>query len=154
MKVPVLGVVWHGEAKLYDGWLRGLASIHRSDNAEFIKNSDGRVLGILAGLQLGDMKLYFEALLDTQTCKFKAEILEVTKLGSIDVSIQGLSVLGWIIASLVDFVMVFIGGFIRSIVETIMKDMTDQVLDGIDLHPIGSILGCDPVAAAPVAPFH
>uniref|UniRef100_A0A0N7ZDC7 Uncharacterized protein n=1 Tax=Scylla olivacea TaxID=85551 RepID=A0A0N7ZDC7_SCYOL len=169
----VLGVVWHGEAKLYDGWMRGLASIHRSGNAEFIKNSEGRIRGLLASLSLGEMKghyvclakfmdlgpiadvfidvkgsdVYFEALLDTHQCKFRAEVLKVTKLGSIDVSIKGLSVLGWIVSSLMEFVMIFISGFIKNIVETVMKDMTDVVLDSIDLSPLGPILGCDPSAA-------
>ncbi|XP_045134646.1 uncharacterized protein LOC123518099 [Portunus trituberculatus] len=169
----VLGVEWHGEAKLYDGWMRGLASIHRSANAEFIKNSAGVIRGILASLSLGEMKghyvclakfmdlgpvadvfidvrgsdVYFEALLDTHQCKFRAEVLKVTKLGSINVSIEGLSVLGWIVASLMDFVMIFIGGFVSSFVETVMKDMTDQVLDSIDLSLLGPVLGCDPAAA-------
>ena len=62
-------------------------------------------------------------------------------------SIEGLSVLGWIIASLMDFVMIFISGFVSTIVETAMKDMTNMVLDVIDLSPIGSVLGCDPSAA-------
>ena len=62
----------------------------------------------------------------------------------IDVSIEGLSVLGWIIASLMNFVIVFIGGFIRNIVETVVKDMTDVALDSVDLSPLGPILGCDP----------
>ncbi|KAK8388187.1 hypothetical protein O3P69_020221 [Scylla paramamosain] len=153
--------------------MRGLASIHRSGNAEFIKNSEDRIRGLLASLSLGEMKghyvclakfmdlgpiadvfidvkgsdVYFEALLDTHQCKFRAEVLKVTKLGSIDVSIKGLSVLGWIVSSLMEFVMIFISGFIKNIVETVMKDMTDVVLDNIDLSPLGPILGCDPSAA-------
>ncbi|KAG0727404.1 hypothetical protein GWK47_034711 [Chionoecetes opilio] len=89
----VLGVVWHGEAKLYDGWLRGLASIHRSDNAELKKISEvgfghpgrlatRRLKGHYACLAkfmgpgtTGDVlfvflaqSFYFEALLDNPTC--------------------------------------------------------------------------------------
>lgn len=65
---------------------------------------------------------------------------------SIDVSIEGLSVLGWIVASLMDFVMIFIRGFIGNLVETVVKDMTDVALDNIDLSILGPVLGCEPAA--------
>lgn len=57
LTVQVLGVEWHGEASLYDGWMRGLASVHRSGEAAFIRNAEGRILGMLATLGLGDMKV-------------------------------------------------------------------------------------------------
>ncbi|XP_050733517.1 uncharacterized protein LOC127007045 [Eriocheir sinensis] len=165
----VLGVEWHGEASLYDGWLRGLATIHRSVDADFIRNSEGRILGIQTGLAIGDMEahyvclakfmdlgpivnvfvevhgadVYFEAVLDPVECKFRAEVLEVTDLGKINVTIEDLGALGWIIASLIDFVMIFIGGFISNIVETVIKDLTNSALDNVDLGILGVVLGCE-----------
>lgn len=50
-------MTWHGEAGVYDGWLRGISGIYRSDNAEFVHDSDGRVVGMSAGMGIGGMKV-------------------------------------------------------------------------------------------------
>lgn len=59
---------------------------------------------------------------------------------NINVTIEDLGVLGWIVASLIDFVMIFIGGFISDIIETVIKDLTNNALDNVDLGILGVIL--------------
>nr|XP_053633212.1 uncharacterized protein LOC128689118 [Cherax quadricarinatus] len=165
----VLGVTWHGEADMYNGWLRGLATIHRSGDAEFLRDGNDVVNGISATLSVGEMKghyvllaqfmdlgpiadlvmdingadIYFEASLDRSRCRFHVTIMEVTHIGSISVDITGLGLLDWIVEIVVDFVVNLVRSFIKDIIEGVVQDLTNEVLDDIDLSILGPIIGCD-----------
>ncbi|XP_071541076.1 uncharacterized protein [Panulirus ornatus] len=165
----VLGVTWHGEAAVYDGWLLGLANIYRSDDADFIHAPDGRVVGFASGMGIGNMeghykclakfmdlgpiaditlkikgiKIYFEATLDPSTCRFKASVMEVLSIGHIGVDISGLGLLNWIVELVSEMVINTVRIFIKNTVEGIVQDMTNEILSTIDLGVLGPILGCD-----------
>ncbi|XP_045624922.1 mite allergen Lep d 7 [Procambarus clarkii] len=168
----VLGVTWQGEAAVYDGSLRGLSSIYRTGDAEFLHDGNGFINGISANLGLGDMEahytllaefmdlgpvadvvvdingasIYFEASLDRTTCHFHVSIMEVTDIGHISVNITGLGLLDWIVEIVVDLVVNIIKGFIKDTVEGVILNLTNQVLDGLDLGVLGPLIGCDAVA--------
>ncbi|XP_069987458.1 uncharacterized protein [Penaeus vannamei] len=165
----VLGVTWHGEATAYDGWLRGLASVYRSENAEFVRDDDGIVIGLSTGMGLSAMQghykllakfmdlgpvadvvmdingasIFFAAALDRTSCRFHVSTMDVTNIGHISVDIHGLGPLNWIFEIVVDMVVNVVRLFIKNTVESIIQGFTNDVLDQLDLGPLGPIIGCD-----------
>lgn len=167
----VLGVEWHGEAALYEGWLRGLSSMYRSSDANFIKDAEGVVIGVSAGTGLDEMKghytclaqfmdlgpiadvvihvngaaVSFEAALDREVCKFKVAKLNVDKIGHISVDVHGLGPLNWILEILTELVVNVTELFIRDTIEQTVQSMINEALDSVDLSSLAPLLGCDPV---------
>jgi len=165
----VLWVEWHGEAALYDGWLRGLSTIYRSANAEFIRNDQGTIVGISTGLgiqqlqghykclatfmdlgphatvelEIDGVSIFFAADLDQNACRFELPTLEVTNIGHISVDIHGLGPLNWIFEIVVDLVLNVVKSFITSTIEDAVSGLLNDALEDVDLTPIGGILGCE-----------
>ncbi|XP_068201165.1 mite allergen Lep d 7-like isoform X2 [Palaemon carinicauda] len=167
----VLLVTWHGEAALYDGWLRGISSLHRSSNADFVTDEQGVITGITAGSSMEQMKGHykclakfmdlgpiadvvfningvdttFAAILDRQVCRFKVSSLNVDSIGHISVDIHGLGPLNWIMEIVSDLVVNVAELFIRDTIEDSVQSLLNEALDSVDISILGPILGCDPV---------
>ncbi|XP_042241199.1 uncharacterized protein LOC121878847 [Homarus americanus] len=172
----ILGVTWHGEAAVYDGWLRGIASIFRSGDANFLRDGNGIINGISSGMGLGEMKghytclakfmdlgpiaeitvdvngakVYFEAALDRTTCRFHVSIMEVTKIGHINIDIKGLGPLNWIFEIVANLVVNIVKIFIKDTIEVSIQDLTNQILESIDLSAFGPLIGCNPAIQNPL----
>ncbi|KAK7078235.1 hypothetical protein SK128_025462 [Halocaridina rubra] len=165
----ILGVEWHGEAWLYDGWLRGLATIYRSDDANFITNPEtGGVIGFSTGIGIGAMQGHyvmlakfmdlgpvcdvtmdidgasatFDAALNQTSCTFYVSGMNVDRIGHISVDITGLGLLNWIFEIVVSLVVNVLELFIRNMIENTMESFINTALDSVDLGILGPILGC------------
>lgn len=70
----------------------------------------------------------------------------------ISVDISGLGPLNWIFEIVVNLVVAVLNGFIEDTVQTIIFDLMNQVLGGMDLGPLGPIIGCvnDPLVKQPL----
>ena len=53
----ILGVTWHGEATVYNGWLRGLATIFREGDANFVYDEEGRIRGMKSEFGIGGLEV-------------------------------------------------------------------------------------------------
>jgi len=170
----VLGITWHGEAEVYDGWLKGLSSIHRTDNSEFLYDGDSSVIGMETGLGLDTMNghyklraqfmnlgpkadvtlkvhgasISFGAALDKAKCRFHVSKMEVTKIGRISIDVHGLGPLNWILELVVDMVANVVRLFIKGTIEDIVSGIANDALDDLDLGALGPIVGCEDPAAS------
>ncbi|KAK3884244.1 hypothetical protein Pcinc_011520 [Petrolisthes cinctipes] len=93
-------------------------------------------------MDINGASIDFEATLDRTTCRFQATRLEVVDIGRISVDISGLGALDWIFEIVVNLVVVVLNGFIEDTVETVVYNLLNQVLSGMDLGPLGPIIGC------------
>jgi len=57
----ILGINVHGQAKVFDGYLAGLRTIHRSGDAEMVNTADGAII-INAKLGLSNLQGHYRAL--------------------------------------------------------------------------------------------
>jgi len=55
----VLGITWHGSAKVYNGKFSGLSSIHRSGNTDF--TLDGNTIELIARLGINGASAHYDA---------------------------------------------------------------------------------------------
>lgn len=166
----VLGVTWHGEASLYDGYLKGMSSIYRTGDANFVRDSSDLVIGFSAALGLGDMQghykclakfmdlgpiadvkidvkgvsMSFDATLDRKACRFQVSNLDVKKIGHISVDIHGLGPLNWILEIVTDLVVNVVEVFLRSMIEDTVTGYVNEALNSVDLSILAPIIGCDP----------
>jgi len=151
-----------GEAKLTDGWLAGFSTLHRNGDAKLMGSPGTRILktplGVsnLAGhyrgsitfmnigpkftvdINLGQLSVeMFLMQLDGDE-KAKLASLKPTHSGKIDLKVEGLGVLGWILTPinkfLVNFLRKFIWGFLE---ERVKLWLGEQIaLENIQLPPL------------------
>ncbi|XP_076055049.1 uncharacterized protein LOC143033462 [Oratosquilla oratoria] len=165
----VLGVTWFGKVGLIDGWLQGISTLERKDDAHFTFDADGKVNGIQCTMGVVTLKAYykgvatfmnlgpkfdldavihgvdvwFSAGLSRDVCKFTVSSLEIKKIGLITVDIHGLGFINYIMEIVTDFVINIITVFIRELIENNLHNLINQGLDTVDLAPASVILGCD-----------
>ncbi|XP_023349348.1 uncharacterized protein LOC111718083 [Eurytemora carolleeae] len=150
----VLGITWHGSAKVYNGRFSGLSTIHRAGNTDF--TLDGTTLNLIANLGLNDCSAHYEAQAEfmgitvgaSATVKissvdvfFDAEMIiapgsslqiarfEITNIGHIDINVSGLGPLDWILELLVEGIGNSIRGWLADIIEGPLRDILQDILD-------------------------
>ena len=60
----VLGIKVHGEAKIYDGFLAGIQTIHRTGDAEMTQSPDMTQLKISAHMGMSNMHGHYRSVLE------------------------------------------------------------------------------------------
>merc|ERR1719244_1097936 len=141
----VLGVTVHGEAKIYDGFLAGIQSIHRTGDAEMTQSADMTKLKIKAKLgmsklnghyrmhakfmnlgpsgevsvqvSLVSVEIHVSVDLSTGKPKTTLEYFDIDYVGKIGIYFDGLGPLDWIINPL--------GGWIINLVK-------DKIVDAVE----------------------
>ena len=93
-----------------------------------------------ADAKIQTVKVYFEAEMCLSSgCSLALTKFDITEIGHIDVDINGLGPLGWILEVVVDLIADLIRGFLADILEGPIKDLLQNILN--DLVPdIPSIL--------------
>merc|ERR1712126_317545 len=153
----VLGITWHGSAKLYNGKFWGLSTIARTGDTSFtVEGTTARLtayvgitgasahydasaefMGITvhagANANVADIQIYLDASMDLTDLNsgLKLQQFHISHVGNIDVDISGLGPLDWILELLVDFIDTFLKDWIISLVEGPLKDLIQSILDDI-----------------------
>ncbi|ODM92693.1 Sphingomyelin phosphodiesterase [Orchesella cincta] len=159
-KQTIGGVEWHGEAKLYNGSLKNMDTIHRTGAADITILPDGDiVIAADAGVNYGeldyDMSVEFMdlgphvavkgklskvrvliQLRVTSSLNVTMEKFDIKDTGLLTVDIKGL---GAILNFLVEIIAVFLGNLIKGIVawllEGVIKDLINDIISGILFPP-------------------
>ncbi|CAG0896648.1 unnamed protein product [Cyprideis torosa] len=155
-----LGITWHGEASLTQGYIRGLETIHRSGDAELDLLLDGGInmktelgfndmdggylmhvdfmgIGIdaYAAVWVYSLRMYMDATIKIgdETTPTEAVINEfdIRNPGLIVVNIDGLGSLDFILELLADLVMNIFGGLIVNAIADDLKDALQEILGNI-----------------------
>jgi len=150
----ILGITWHGSAKVYNGKFRGLSTIHRAGNTDF--TMDGITLKLLATLALNDASAGYDAKaefmgisvgagadvdISSVEVYLEAEMplvagahltltqFQITNIGHISVDVHGLGPLDWILDILVEAIGNSIKGWLADIIEGPIRDLIQGLLD-------------------------
>jgi len=148
------------EAKLYNGYFKGMSKINREGSTSFEEEGDHFLLK--AGLRADNLEAHYDAeasfLFITVHAKATAKIayfkisfegtgapgdkLELTKfhidsIGHISIDFDGLGPLDWILEAVVGFVDTFLKGWIADLVEGPLKNLIQGLLDSIGNLPGG-----------------
>merc|ERR1719481_1713787 len=108
----VLGITWHGSAKLYVG-ITG-AHAHYDAKAEFM----GITVHASADADVSDIQIYLDATMDLVALDgLKLQEFHISHVGHIDVDISGLGPLDWILEIVADFIDAFLKDWIVDLVE-------------------------------------
>jgi len=153
-KDTVLGVTFHGSAKVYNGQFSGLSTVHRSGNTDF--TLDGNKLELMASLGINDASAHYDAKAEfmgvsvgaSATVKINAidiyfvadmalesgaslqlSNFQITNIGHIDIDIDGLGPLDWILEQVVDALGNSIRGWLGDLIEGPIKDLLQNLLD-------------------------
>jgi len=163
----ILGVTWHGEAALYDGWMHGMATLYRSGDVEFIM-TDSIISGISGSFGLGALEghykclakfqdlgpiadvvlsneggeITFDASLNHQTCRFEMTDFDLHHITNFHVDIHGLGPLNWILEIVVDLVINTVKTFLKFLIEGPIRNIVNAIFEQVDMGPLGPILGC------------
>merc|ERR1719369_222323 len=156
----ILGITFHGSAKVYNGFFQGLSSIKRNGDTSFTFDPNAEKVTLTANVGLNDAKagysaraefmdigvsatadvkiskvdVYFSADMCIQDgCTLQLSTFNIKEIGNIDVNIDGLGPLGWILGEVVGLVADLIRDFIADIIEGPIKDLLQDILN--DLVP-------------------
>ena len=156
----ILGITFHGSAKVYEGFFGGLSTIRRNGDTSFTFDPTSNNLKLTAHVGLSDanagysaraefmdigigasadaringVDVYFEAdMCVDQGCSLKLTRFDITNIGNIDVHFDGLGPLDWILDLVVDLVARLIKDWLADILEGPIKDLLQGILD--DLIP-------------------
>lgn len=155
----ILGVTFHGSAKVYNGFFRGLSTINRNGgtNLEDLGNGQFKLsanLGIgrstagysasaefmgigvsaSASATIAKVDCFFEAEMCLQSgCKATLKSFEIKEIGNIDVDFDGLGPLDWILGTVTGFVADLIKDFLKDVIEGPIRDLLQGVLDDYPL---------------------
>merc|ERR1739849_41103 len=126
----VLGITWHGSAKLYNGKFWGLSSIARTGDTSF--TVDGTSARLTAYADVSDIQIYLDATMDLVALDgLKLQEFHISHVGHIDVDISGLGPLDWILEIVADFIDAFLKDWIVDLVEGPLKDLIQSILDDL-----------------------
>jgi len=150
----ILGITFHGSAKVYNGQFSGLSTIHRTGNTDF--TLDDTTLVLIANLGVSGMSAHYDAraefqgisvhasatakidsldvYLDTEMTLAPGESLQiadfkVTNIGHISVDVNGLGPLDWILELLVNSIGNSIRGWLADIISGPLKDILQGLLN-------------------------
>ncbi|XP_042229660.1 uncharacterized protein LOC121871435 [Homarus americanus] len=142
-----------GTADLYDGQLSKLSTLHRDGLATLDKIADwvflyaniavedlevsytanvtasSHVTGVKISASIGRISIYMVARDDLYSKKVDLDQFVITEFGKIDVKIEGLGVLGYVLAPLTEAVANLVHEDIANILETQIKDYIQEVLN-------------------------
>lgn len=151
----ILGITFHGKARVYDGFFRGLSSIVRNGPTSFELLDNGQLkltanvglgrssagysasasfmdIGVSASASADIAKVdcYLEAEMCLQPgCSLKLSKFEIKDIGDIDVDIDGLGPLGWILGLLTGLIADLIKGALYDVIEGPLRDLLQGLLD-------------------------
>ena len=156
----ILGVTFHGSAKVYNGFFRGLSSIGRNGDTSLTFDQANNNIALTAHIGLGKstagysaraefmgvgvsasadadidhVNVYFEAnMCFEEGCKLQLTKFDITDIGSINVHVHGLGPLDWILGTLTGFIADLIRGFLADVLEGPIRDLLQNALN--DLLP-------------------
>jgi len=160
----VLGVTVHGEVKIYDGFLAGIQTIHRTGDAEMEQSPDMTKLKISAHMGVSNMHGHYrmhakfmnigpsaevslkvsmvscelKVNVDMSSGKPKAELehLDISYIGDIDLYFDGLGPLDWLINPLGGWIINLIKHKIADAVEGPLKQIISEKMKNVEV-PIG-----------------
>ena len=154
----ILGITFHGSAKLYDGFFKGLSTIKRTGDTSLGFDEASNKLKLTAKVGVTDMKagysarvefqgigvgasadadisklnIYFEADADLQDgVALKLSKFDIQEIGGISVHFHGLGPLDYVLDLLVDAVANLLKNVIAGLVEGPLKDVIQKILDSI-----------------------
>jgi len=145
----------HGSARYDRGHFDGLSTLHRTGDTQLCVGDtiavhanigvraaragyhvaaefQGIEIGATANAKISSIDIYFEASValsgegGLQISRF-----EITDIGHIDVSVDGLGPLGWILGTLVGGIADTIKGFIIPFIEGPIKDILQNIINGM-----------------------
>lgn len=155
----ILGVTFHGSAKVYNGYFQGLSTIARSGTTSLEDLGNGQFklsanLGIgrstagysasaefmgigvsaSASATISKVDCFLEAEMCLQSgCKANLKKFEIKEIGNIDVDFDGLGPLDWILGTVTGFVADLIKDFLKDVIEGPIRDLLQGVLDDYPL---------------------
>jgi len=160
----VLGIRVHGEAKIYDGFLAGIQTIHRTGDAEMTQSEDMTKLIISAHMGMSNLHGHYRmhakfmnlgpsgecsikvslisvelrVNVDMSTGKPKAvlEHFDITHIGKVELHFDGLGPLDWIINPLGGWIINLVKHKIADAVEGPLKKLIQSKMENVDI-PIG-----------------
>jgi len=160
----VLGIRIHGEAKIYDGFLAGIQTIHRTGDAEMTQSADMTKLVISAHMGMtnlhghyrmhakfmnlgpsGEISLKVSMVstelrvnVDLSSGKPKAtlEHFDINYIGKIELHFDGLGPLDWLINPLGGWIINLVKHKIADAVEGPLKKIIQSKMENVDI-PIG-----------------
>merc|ERR1711935_309164 len=137
----VLGVTFHGSAKLYNGKFWGLSSLGRTGDTSFTGEGTSARLTAYMGISVhasadadvSDIQIYLDATMDLANLDTGLQLQEfhISHIGNIDVDFDGLGPLDWILGVVVDFVDAFLKDWLVGLIEGPLKDLIQSILDDI-----------------------
>jgi len=150
----ILGITWHGSAKLRNGRFSGLSTIARTGDTSFTVEGDtarltayiglggtrahydasAEFMGISVGASvtadIESITIYLDATMKLEEgATLQLQNFHISNLGHIRVDVGGLGPLDWILEILVDFVDSFLKDWIVDLVEGPLKDLIQSLLD-------------------------
>jgi len=160
----VLGIAVHGEAKIYDGFLAGIQSIHRTGDAEMEQSPDMTKLKISAHMGMSNLHGHYrmhakfmnigpsgeislkvsmvscelKVNVDMSSGKPKAQLehFDINYVGKIDLHFDGLGPLDWLINPLGGWIINLVKHKIADAVEGPLKKIIQDKMQNVDI-PIG-----------------
>jgi len=160
----VLGIRIHGEAAIYDGFLAGIQTIHRTGDAEMTQSADMTKLVISAHLGMSNLHGHYRmhakfmnlgptgevslkvsmvscelrVSVDLSTGKPKStlEHFDINYIGKIDLYFDGLGPLDWLINPLGGWIINLVKHKIADAVEGPLRKIISSKMENIDI-PIG-----------------
>merc|ERR1712002_1369096 len=141
----ILGITWHGSAKLRHGQFWGLSTISRTGDTSFTVEGDKLRLTAYVGIRgasahydasaevtadISDIQIFLDAEMALAGGSgLTLQDFKISHLGNISVDVSGLGPLDWILEILVDFVDTFLKDWLVSLVEGPLKDLIQDLLD-------------------------
>merc|ERR1711970_855815 len=130
----ILGITWHGSAKLRHGKFWGLSTIARTGDTSF--DVEGDKLRLTAYVGIRGASAHYDASAEfmgiTVSAGVTADISDIQIFLDAEMALAGGSGLGpldWILEILVDFVDTFLKDWLVSLVEGPLKDLIQDLLD-------------------------
>merc|ERR1712055_1231649 len=150
----ILGITWHGSAKLKNGHFWGLSTLARTGDTSFTVEGDKARLTAYIGIQgasahydasaefmgisvsaratadISDLQIFLDAeMVLTGGSGLQLTDFQISHLGNISIDIDGLGPLDWILETVVDFVDTFLKDWLVELVEGPLKDLIQGLLD-------------------------
>jgi len=159
----ILFVTVHGEARVYEGWLAGLSTIHRTGNAEMSTSNDEQTMMVSAHLGVSNLKGHYRAhakfmslgpsasaTVSVSSVSVRIGVKQsfvpgskpqltnfnIERIGGISIHFSGLGPLDWIINLLTNLVGNLVKGAISNAIEKPLRSLIAEKLSQIDI-PLG-----------------
>jgi len=160
----ILGVRIHGEAKIFDGFLNGIQTIHRTGDAEMTQSTDMTKLKITAKLGMSNLhghyrmhakfmnigpsaevsvkvslvsvEIHVSVDMSAGKPKTSLEYFDINYIGNIDLHFDGLGPLDWLINPLGGWIINLVKNKIADAVEGPLRKIIADKIQGVEF-PVG-----------------